>query len=272
MSEVDRINAMVEEGKITQQEADRFIAVLLEEIDATEQQVRGIEAVAERATQAEPAAESNRGSWPEHTPWVTISMLAGDLDVRVDDSLEESMVKAEGGEVDIQRDGSDYRVSQFSSKGGDWMERLIGGFRRGALKVRLPPGFGLGLNVKAGDVTVRGVPYLRGNLLAGDLDAGELEGVDLTMQTGDLDLDPRPTYGSHRVGVSVGDVKVRLLQGSDTNVTGRVSIGEIDAQGVDVQSERHGLGATMEATLGSGQADLDLKLSTGQLTLELHDE
>ena len=292
-NEIERVRNMLAEGKITAGEAEQLIAVL-DEVGGVERDLEAVGAAADRAgsvqldevgdepeAEAPPASEQgstsdegDAGGWPGIDRWLLVSMLAGDLDVRLDESISEPVVRSPGGtgtDFDVVADGNNFRVSQFGNAKGDFFNRLIDGFKRSDLDIRLPPGFSLKLDMKAGDITMRDVPYLSGKLLAGDLDATGLQGIDLDMQAGDLDLELTPTAGRHKVRVSAGDVNVRLNQGSNVQVRGRVSIGEARIDG-DTSSERSGLGASLDTTVGSGDATLDLQLSTGQLTLKVHDE
>lgn len=278
VTDVERVRNMLAEGKISASEAERLIAVL-EEVDAVERDLEAVGNEADRVSADPPAppADGSHDRQPTRDAtvpgrWVLVSMLAGDLDVRLDDGIVEPVVAASDGsgpEVEVVPDGDGFRISQFPA-GKDFFDRLLGGLRRGDLDIRLPPGFNLRLDVKAGDITVRDVPFLAGRLLAGDLDASGLQGIDLTMQAGDVDLDLAPTTGRHRVRVSAGDVTVRLQPQSSVQVEGRVSIGEARIAGS--AAERSGLGASFATTVGAGAATLDLQLSTGQLSVEVHDE
>lgn len=284
MNEIERVKNMLEQGTITANEAERLIAVL-EEVDGVERDLEAVGAAADAAepgrtdsdqVSPEPAADASDAAlgWPDAGRWVRISMLAGDLDVRLDEGIDEPVVRSADGAtaaVKLEPAGDGYRIAQFGGTQGDLLGRLMGGLRRSDLDVRLPPGFNLQLDVKAGDVTVRDIPYLRGSLLAGDLDASGLRGIDLTMQAGDVDLDLAPQAGRHRVRVSAGDVTVRLRPDASVAFAGRVSIGEIRTDG-DATSERSGLGASVATKVGAGDASLDVRLSTGQLTLKVHHE
>lgn len=282
MTEVERVKGMLAEGKITADEAARLISVL-EEVGEVERELEAVGDAADRAVPSDrnegelsPArarsASEDVGGWPAADRWVQVSMLAGDLDVRLDETIAEPVVRSsgDGGDVAVEPAGDGFRISQFGG-GGDFLERLIDGFRKGDLEVRLPPGYSLGLDIKAGDVTVRDIPYLRGSVLAGDLDASGLLGVDITMQAGDIDLELAPTSGHHKVRVSAGDMKIGLHRNSSVAVSGRVSIGEARVVG-GAASQRSGLGASLSTTVGAGDASLDLQLATGSLTLKVHDE
>lgn len=292
-NEIERVRNMLAEGKITAGEAEQLITVL-DEVGDVERDLEAVGAAADRAgsdqqdgvadepaDETPPAAEQgstgdedDAGGWPGIDRWLLVSMLAGDLDVQLDESISEPVVRSSGGtgiDFDVVVDGNNFRVSQFGNTEGDFFNRLIDGFKHSDLDIRLPPGVNLKLDMKAGDITIRDIPYLSGNLLAGDLDATGLQGIDIDMQAGDIDLELTPTAGRHKVRVSAGDVNVRLNEGSNVQVRGRVSIGEARIDG-DNSSERSGLGASLATTVGAGDAILDLQLSTGQLTLKVHDE
>lgn len=296
MSEQERIRTLADEGKITEEEAQKLIAVL-EEIDQVDRELSGIDVeveatveagghprerveveVEKRISAAESSHEETRRSAdtessttqpPADLNWVHIDMLAGDLDVRVDESLSEP--EAEGDAV-FDRDGDDYRLQKEPMEtAGDWVEQLVARFKTHDLKLRIPAGYGLNLHMKAGDVKLTGLPYLRANLLAGDLKADELRGVDLSMSAGDVSLGLRLKEGHHRIAATAGDVRVKLLPGSSVRIDGAVSIGKASLKGPFEQTPK-GIGERFTGIFGDGSAELKLKLSAGNLRLGPADE
>lgn len=209
---------------------------------------------------------------PEGVRWLRIEMLAGDVDVHVD--AEASAVRATvDGEREIELEDTEQglRLRQFPrGADGSFLDRLLGGLRRGDTEVVLPPGWGIELAMKAGDVSLQGVAWLRGHLVAGDVDADALEGIDLTMNAGDVDVALHPTVGEHRIALSAGDVEVRLRQGSSVRVEGAVSIGDATVS-APLTSQRRGMGERFEGTVGDGAAELELRLSTGDVTVRVEE-
>lgn len=278
MTEIERIRQMAADGTITREEADELIAVL-EDIDRTERAVGAVGSAADRASSnaepeaAEPpdlsrarveAAQPTRTepeaslATPADARWLTIDTLAGDIDVRVDPSLDAPVAEGPDGlRLEAVDDDFVLRVER---------EGFLDGFLKGKvdidIDVRIPEGFGVDLRMKAGDVDLRGVPFLRGQLLAGDVSAKGLRAVDLSMSAGDLELELAATEGENRVSMKAGDLHVRLDPGSDVAVEGRVSIGDVSVpDGFQVTSK--GLGKTFRGTLGRGAAKLQIHQSAG---------
>ena len=293
MTEEDRILTLVEEGKITSEEADRLLAVL-RDIDGVDREMGHLDAEIAAASDPHPQGNIEEGETPQRSPraelipspepngaaefsgnprWIHLDMLAGDVTVMVDEDLDAPCLDGgEEGGMKLEKQGEDYYLSQFGGRSeGGFLERLMGGFRHNKLSLRIPQGFGVELSMKAGDVNLKGVPYLRGGLLAGDLDADALEGVDLTMSAGDVKLGLRPTSGSHRVVTTAGDVTIFLLPGSSARVEGGVNIGDISLT-PPFERERQGLGQRFHGVVGGGDAELELKLSTGDLKVVVSDE
>ena len=273
MTEIERIRKMAADGTITQQEADELIAVI-EDIDQTEAEVGAVGVAADRAgtnrtapdlsrarvEAAQPTKTAPRVSLgvPATTRWLTIDTLAGDIDVDVDASLDAPVAEGPEG-LSLEPVGDDW-VLRIEREG--FLERLMNSQRDGDLQVRVPAGFGVDLQVKAGDIELRGVPYLRGHVLAGDVLAEGLQAVDFTLSAGDLEIGLTANDGQNRISMKAGDLHVRLEPGSDVAIEGRVSIGDADVpKSFDVSSK--GLGKTFEGVVGQGTAKLDIRQSAG---------
>jgi hypothetical protein len=141
----------------------------------------------------------------------------------------------------------------------------------GDLDVRVPEGYGVEIYQKAGDLNIKNVPYVMGHVLAGDVDLVNVAGIDLEMSAGDLDASLCLSEGEHRINMLAGDVDIELLKGSHCRVHGDVSIGDVD---IDVPYERHQrfLGYSFDTVVGNAaQAQLEIKLKTGDLDIEARD-
>lgn len=300
MSERDRIEAMAQDGTLTREEADRLLAVL-DDLDGVEDAMGEVDEAA-RTARTDPAAAATRpdprpGPSPQPNPnpspdpdpkagpqarsgerrlapdgvrWLRVEMLAGDLEVRVDPNRKSVGATSKGaGETKLEDTPDGMRLRQFGRRDGpSIVDRLVSGLQRTETTVDLPPGWGVDLDMKAGDVTLRGVPWLRGDLIAGDLDADALEGIDLTMKAGDVDVGLRPITGTHRIALAAGDVDVRLQKGSSVRVDGRVSIGDAKAD-APLTCQRKGMGDRLSGTVGEGAAELELRLTTGDLKVRV---
>lgn len=300
MSDQERIHHLEREGKITPAEAERLLAAL-GELSAVEEEMAALDARLEPevAPSAAPApspaagpeaeaAEAQRSevpsaevpSAPEGLRWVRVSVLAGDLDIRVDPELREPQVESDHGNVSVSREGDGFLITAARREKAEKAPRregvdgllegisdFVGGILGrigGDLDIRVPQGFGVVIDGKSGDVDIDGVPFVKAHLLAGDLDLRNVGGVDLSMSAGDVDASLLLTGGQHRIKVSAGDVDVRLLPGSSVAVSGRVSMGDVDAQ-APLQAGRTGMGGRLSGQLGAGAAKLELSLSAGDL-------
>lgn len=292
MSEQDRIQALVEEGKITQQEATLLLEALQdieqesgedserEEVECIDMSKRappeppeppsGVEPVGSAPPRvpedAPPPPTSSTGSTQEVARWVTISMLAGDLDACVDTSLSEPVFE---GKAELTRRGDDFEIRQRprQKEGESILDNLLNWVKAGDLKVRIPSGYGLEVRSKAGDIDVRGVPYLKGKLLAGDVDAREVGGIDLSLQAGDVDVSLNLSAGEHRLKAMAGDVDIVLLEGSSVTTKGKINAGSLHLEGPFTQ-QNGTVGGRFEGTVGAGNATLEIDLMAGDVSVK----
>jgi hypothetical protein len=194
---------------------------------------------------------------PQGTRWLRIELPAGDLDVRAADVDAPTLDGDEDGRVRLETTADGARLYTDPQRG------LLGRFTPGDARVRIPRAWGIDLDVKAGDLDVRDVPFVAGRILAGDVEVRGARGLDLTCLAGDVSIAVAPTEGRHRLVVRAGDLSVRLLPGSDVAVDGRVSVGDASARGL--QRERRGLGAVVHGRVGAGTAQLSIELGAGDL-------
>lgn len=298
MSDQERIHQLEREGKITPEEAERLLAAL-GELSEAEEEMAALDArlEPEAAPSAAPAPSPAAGaeaeaaearhdvlpeapSAPEGLRWVRVSVLAGDIDIRVDPELREPQVESAHGNVSVSREGDGFLIAAAKREAAeraprregvdgflDGISDFVGGLLGrigGDLDIRVPQGFGVVIDSKSGDVDIEGVPFVKAKLLAGDLDLRNVGGVDLSMSAGDVDATLLLTRGEHRIKVSAGDVDVKLLPGSSVTVSGSVSMGDVEA-GSPLQAGRTGMGGRLSGQLGAGAAKLELSLSAGDL-------
>lgn len=219
--------------------------------------------------QPAPDAAARSNIAPADIRWVRVEMLAGNLEVEVDPSLTEPAVESDGpGNLNLEATPTGFRVSWDRVEGG-FIDRVLGRLRSGNLDLRIPAGYGIDLAATAGDVELDDVPYLRGHLTAGDLDATGLRGIDFTSRAGNIDVALELTQGAHRVNVTAGDVNVRLAPTSQVTVRADVSIGDADSDVPGVKSNDRGLGASLAGSVGDGSATLDMHVTTGDLDLDV---
>ena len=283
----ERIQALVAQGKITQEEATRLLSVLKNsEIEETGEAEREAEREAARESpRAEVVREARdvaraqkKDDLPQGLRWVRASMLTGDLNICVDPALSEPEVDGEAAQFEVKRDGDDFVIRPLKRKKDkvprregldglvDGVSEFVGGLfeRMGDLKVRIPAGFGVVVDSKAGDVRVSGAPFVKARLLAGDLNVQDVGGVDLGLSAGDVNASVRLTKGEHRVKLSAGDLNITLLEGSSVRVTGGISMGDADAD-APLSVRRTGMGSSLTGQVGGGEASLEVSVSAGDL-------
>ena len=235
----------------------------------------GPDAAAPDAAAPDPAGDA--GAWaagaPQGTRWVHVSLLAGDLSLRADPDVREVVVRGDTESVQVEPSDDGYTVSHVKGDGQDsWVDRFLSRIRSGHVELRVPAGFGVDLAMTAGDVEIHDVPYLRGRLTSGDLDARGLRGIDFTTAAGDLDLEMTLTEGRHRLRATAGDVNIRLGSGSDVTVEGSVSIGSASVRAPGFDLDRRGVGQRFRGRVGAGAAQLDVHVTTGDVDVKVSDE
>lgn len=251
--------------------ADRVRAAAREAAEAAREAAREAssqarEAVAEarKSTTREAASSATAPIElaPAGTRWCTIELTAAHVRVVADDVDEPVVEGDEDQKLVVTPTDDGVRVT---SDRGWSIDRWVG---RGAaldVRVRLPRAWGLGLDLKAGEADVAGVPYVRGRMLAGDLSVRDAASVDLSKAAGDLSVAFRPTQGHHRISAKAGDVDVRFLPGSDASVEASVSMGDLHAPGFEVDDRM--VGAQARGRVGAGNARVEVRLTAGDLNL-----
>ncbi|MEJ2666558.1 MAG: DUF4097 family beta strand repeat-containing protein [Deinococcales bacterium] len=210
---------------------------------------------------------------PEGVRWLHITLLAGDVEVRSVPGLDEVELAGQQGSVQLEPTADGYVLRHQRDGGGDsWVDRVLSRLRAGNVRVRVPEGFGVDLNVTAGDVDMDGVAYLRGRLTSGDLSAHGLKGIDFLTAAGDVDLGMTLTEGRHSVRATVGDVNIRLGAASSVAVEGSVSIGDASVRVPGFELDRHGIGQRFQGRMGDGAATLAVHVTTGDLNVKVRDE
>lgn len=288
--DIARIEALREQGRLDADEAQRLIDVLRgdPELDAAvasdgaastpggataseSPAIAGLAAPAAAVATA-PAAPAARPDVDEAgVEWLAVDLLATDLEITVAD-VAEPRLREGGDHVRLQRHGAGWRLDAPDQR-RPWS---FFGLEHAAdpVRVDLPGGMGVDLDVKAGDVRIVGVGHVRGRMLAGDLDVEAASHVSIDKKAGDLDVTLRPTSGTQRIDAKAGDVNVTLLPGSDVRVSAVVTVGDLRVVGPAVSGSRtsRGVGSSYEGTIGGGAAELTLRLTAGSLRLRAEGE
>jgi len=261
MTERDRIQALLAEGKITPSEAE----LLLDALGEVEGAEAHLDALDDQPSAAAAPASATIGNGPQR--WVRVEVSAGDLTIAVDNNLSEPQVH---GEVELHQDGENFVVRGRSGEEslGGWLGGIL---RRRDVTIKLPAGFGVAIAGAAGDVTIDGVPFVKGRLTAGDISLKNVGGVDLVAISGDIDARLRLAQGEHTLKATSGDVDIRLLAGSSVRVEGRATSGDISLP-KNFTSEGQLMVRKFSGTVGSGRATLKLNIISGDLDLEVDRE
>jgi hypothetical protein len=217
-----------------------------------------------RTTEPEVAADASAAIRlaPEGTRWCAIDLIAADLSVTSADVAEPVIEADDDQEILITPTHDGVRVG---SRRGASIDSWIGRMRSLAVDVRLPRDWGLALDLKAGNASVRNVRFVHGRMLAGELDVRGAEAIDVSKAAGDLTVEFRPTQGRHRIVSKAGDVDVTLLPGSHAVVDGSVSIGDLHARGFEI--DRRTVGGQARGRFGDGSAHVEVRLTAGDLKL-----
>lgn len=253
MNERERIEALRQSGRITEDEAQ----VLLEALGELEDEPPGV-VVSER-----PLYGATGATVPLR--WARVHLHSHDLEVSLDSSLDKPHI--EGG-VQVSQEGENLLINEVH---GRRQRAEVEGFLNAVLRflededrvsLRLPQGWGLEFHVTSGDVEVKGIPAIKGHSTSGDIELEGATSLELEMASGDLEAELSLTQGRHRIRIANGDAEVSLVD-SSVQVSGVVMHGDFDARGNFWQS-----GQKIKGTVGKGQAELDIHIVHGDLTLE----
>ena len=140
----------------------------------------------------------------------------------------------------------------------------------GDVRVRLPENVGLDLRIAAGDGEVRGVKAVKGSFTGGDFRITGAETLDLTVTAGDVTVKLRPQTGEQRLRTTSGDVNLTFLAGSSVTVSGSATCGDLNLPQNFTRSGGF-VGGSFEGTVGAGEARLELRLIAGDVTLRTED-
>lgn len=265
MTEQERILALLDEGKINQEEADLLLEALAEADDAEEEALAFAEPDVGRNPQPPPAAPQPPPRAPEPPEgreeagketgkdlrWVRAYLTAGEFNVEVDPSLGEPVMEGSG---DMRRQGDDFVVNQQAKHPDGGLLGFIGNLKIGEVKLRLPEGYGVDLVSKAGNLNISGAAYFKGRVLAGNVELRKVRGIDLELRAGNLDAELYLSEGEHRVQVAMGNAELVLLRGSSVRVKTHAGMGRVDIRG--------------PSTVGGGRANLDVAVKIGSLEVE----
>lgn len=264
MSERERIGALLEAGKITQDEANLLLSAL-EEADqavneadqAVSQTVAGKAGFAREGTpqaSSEPRASSEAAQGEAASlRWVKVRLLAGALEAKLDESLTQPQVE---GHAEVYQEGQDLMVTAKLPVGN--FLGMLGNV--GTVELRLPSGWGLDVDTKAAQIEASGLAFLKGRVAAGNVELDGVEGLDLEVTAGNVEGSLRLLEGAHRLRVTLGNAELKLAEGSSARVAANVSMGNLDLRGLS--------GSGGNAQVGEGRAALEVAVRMGNLEIK----
>jgi hypothetical protein len=206
-------------------------------------------------------------SYPSHLKWIKAELIGCDLEVRVDPSLDKPSIT---GDVAVAESGGHLLISGSphpnSRRSGREAVPPEAGYTFKYSPgddpvIRVPEGWGLACELVQGDLSVEGLPYVRGKVLTGATTLRKVAGVDL-VASDDLTAELCLTEGQHHLSMLNGDAEITFVH-SSVRVEGRLLNGELDARGPFEQRKRK-----ISGLVGAGEALLHIQVLNGDLTLE----
>lgn len=146
---------------------------------------------------------------------------------------------------------------------GRWGVR---GWNTRPLIVRMNPNLPLDITLQAGWARIRGVSSpIRAEIQSGAATISEFAGpLDLSVQAGSVRARGRLDHGDSRILCEAGSVQLQLRRDSSVRITAHSTIGRISLP----TGEGWVLGRSdREATIGSGEATLDIEATAGAVTV-----
>lgn len=262
MTDRQRIEALVEEGRITTEQADVLIQALGPD-SAAEAEAASVPTQPAGA----PAAERSAVTRPDPAvKWLEINAFGGDINISVNDSLTQP--KSDDLEPVLTETGARIALPERRDTGEQrsFLDRIVDTFRTSNLKVEIPSGWGIMLDVTGGDIDIDGpVAGVRGRLMAGDLTVLDTASAEVTVNAGEAEIGLRSNKGTHRITVNVGQADVRILPGSRLDVEAAVTVGNVSGAGLKI--DRAHIGGTGRGSLGkgSGGGKLTITVATGDI-------
>ena len=211
----------------------------------------------------------NEVNRPEGLQWVRVKLNSGDLSVSLNPDLERPHIE---GDVNVRDlDGTIFVENNHGSVRRKGSKKFAGitvswdvEFSEGEdPTIHLPIGWGLECEIMSGDVNIEGLPFVRGRILSGDVHLEDIHGLQLRVDSGDIYAENLTLReGSHSLEVLSGDVNLNFVN-SSVSIEGKMTSGDLDAPENFVLE-----GQRFEGRIGEGQAELKIKVSSGDVRIE----
>jgi hypothetical protein len=253
MSPQERIVRMVAEGKITPQEAE----VLLTALDTP---TVSYSPITEDPVQLKEI-QVTEGQASKPLYWIDARLTSTDLNIQAKPGL--AVPKIEG-DVQVEQQGQALVITEawgakMQSNNPAWEVRLSD---EDDLRIQVPAGWGLICELMSGDLEARGLAFVRGQVMSGDVALQEIEALELAVYSGDVNAHLELTEGQHRLQALSGDVHLDLGK-SSVRISGQLLSGDLVAKGAF-----HLHGNHVEGVVREGTAGLELSVLSGDLNIQ----
>ena len=278
-TELSRVEALLEQGKINNDEAALLIDALVETVDTNETSdiPRNLDPLTPKqptppeaappppapfspvdfTNKSESQAAESEPTESEPTQWLSVKVGVGSVTIKGKDGLSKPVIKRVTG------------ISTQSLQENNGNYSIAGGFSD--MTVEMPSSMGLKLNVTAGDAKVKNIAFLKGNNSVGSVSAKAIGGLDFQVDAGEFTASALLATGQHRLGLKAGSAKLELLAGSSLDVTGSCNLGSFKVP-ESFSSQQKNLNGSFEGTIGTGPigtstAKLAISVQAGEIRI-----
>ncbi len=242
MDEYEKITKLLEEGKISPEEAEKLLAALDE-------------------SESPPSPAAAGG-------WLRAQIDRADLNVRVDPVANEPRMEAHGaGGLELRREAGGWALRQKGRGLRIGFFNLLA--KRQNVELVLPAAVGLDLRLAQGVVSVADpLPALRAHVGQGKVEFAGTEELDVQLAQGSVSGRVRLAGGSHRLNLGMGSVKLVLEEGSDLRLQLKTGMGEIAVTGA-LQHASEKAAAKFEGVVAEGTGLLKVSVGMGSVEVEV---
>jgi DUF4097 and DUF4098 domain-containing protein YvlB len=184
---------------------------------------------------------------PPGLKWIYVDSWSGDVTISSDANLVEPNLNK--GTLKRNESG-DWKISSLTDD----------------LNLVVPADFGVILSVKAGDVKVSHLPFIKGKVFAGDFKAQNIGGIDLFAAAGDIEASFLITEGNHHLTAAAGDLSLHFLKGSNLSFDGTNGPGILNKLGFTTPSYNGVVGdGRAKMTFRAYAGDIDISVETDEV-------
>ena len=299
MSEKRLVLDMLAEGKISQEEAEQLLEAMGEIVDLEPKEKDGTlqnnKALDEFIKASDKLSSENRAETSDLTEferldsegatdldWLYVKAFAGNIKIIGDDSITAPKIIV-GEKYSLSEIDNIFLVKPIKSnkeqRSGSFIDGIVNFVDNlsnnagGDLELLVPNGFAVKLKVGAGDLKARNIEFLSAKQMAGNAKVKNVSGLVLNNAAGDIKVSMLAGKYDNKIKSAAGNIDLKLLAGSSTEIKAKLSVGELSHEGFDevenFELQSSLIGSKLSAIVGDGSAKFDIKLSAGNLDLEL---